>query len=449
MIENKIIMKALEISTDSRTIEKNSIYIPLVGEKFDGHDFIPESLEKGAVKVFSQIPYEKLLEKFTNNLKDKKNIEILETNKEKIEEVENTLKKYQDLARNYKREINPLTIAITGSNGKTTVKEMLASILKTKYKIHYSEANFNNEIGVPKTILSMPEDTEILILEMGMRGLGQIEDLSAIAEPNICIITNIGTAHIELLGSQENIRKAKLEIIKYAREYKQGNYSKDQEKLLLVDTKHFEKLNSDKNFKEVFQKIKCIPFNNSEKISLNMLSNDGINSSANAAIKVSELLGIGRDYSKKILENLAPIKGRGQVYIDANSNIYIDESYNASPETLLLGVNALCKEFPESNKLIISAEILENDPDLVNNAYIAIEKISEDKEKNLEFLNLSGKSNEEKNKIFLDKLNLETITNLKEISYQELKKLFTNNSVAKIIYLKASRAAKLEKLLQS
>ena len=162
-------MKALEISTDSRTIKPNDIYLPLVGEKFDGHDFIPSCLEKGASKVYSQLSLEKLFEKFKS---EENNKEIISKNKNKIEIVENCLTKYQELAREYKRKVNPLTIGITGSNGKTTVKEMLASILKSKYKIHYSEANFNNEIGVPKTILAMPEDTEVLILEMGMRGLG-------------------------------------------------------------------------------------------------------------------------------------------------------------------------------------------------------------------------------------------------------------------------------------
>ncbi|NQY81035.1 MAG: UDP-N-acetylmuramoyl-tripeptide--D-alanyl-D-alanine ligase [Candidatus Caenarcaniphilales bacterium] len=448
MIENKIIMKALEISTDSRTIKENSIYIPLVGKKFDGHDFIPDCLEKGAAKVFSQITYKDLLEKFTQSSKDKKIIEILESNKEKIEEVENTLKKYQDLARNYKREINPLTIAITGSNGKTTVKEMLASILKTKYRIHYSEANFNNEIGVPKTILAMPEGTEILILEMGMRGLGQIEELSAIAEPNICVITNIGTAHIELLGSQENIRKAKLEIIKYAEDYRKGNFSQDLKKFLLVDTKHFEKLNSDSNFKELIDSINCDSFDNSEKISLNMLSNDGINSSANAAIKVAELLGIDKESSKNILESFSPIKGRGQVYLDSENNIYIDESYNASPETLKLGVEALCKEFPNLNKLIVTAEILENDPELINAACKEIEAIAKNTENRLEFLNLSGKI-EEKKDIFLDHLKLKTISGLKEITYRNLLAMFLEKSINKIIYIKASRAAQLEKLILS
>lgn len=447
MLEIIIIMKALEISTDSRTIKKNSIYVPLIGEKFDGHDFIPESLEKGAAKVLSQIPYEKLLSKFIQKSKDKKNIEILEHNKEKIEVVESTLKKYQELARDYKREINPLTIAITGSNGKTTLKEMLASILQTKYKIHYTEANFNNEIGVPKTILSMPENIEILILEMGMRDLGQIEILSAIAEPNICIITNIGTAHIELLGSKENIRKAKLEIIKYAQDYKNLDFYK--EKLLLLDLQEFEILNSDNNFKEIIENIKCDSFNNHEQIQLNMFSNYGINASANAAIKVAELLGIAIESSKKILKKFTPIKGRGQIYIDSSMNIYIDESYNASPETLKLGIESLCKEFPQINKLIVTAEILENDPKLISEVHKEIEKISQNKENNCELLDLSGKSDAEKKILFLSILNLKIISDLKKIDYQYLKILTSEQSVNKIVYLKASRAAKLENLILS
>jgi len=202
------------ISTDSRTIKAHDIYLPLVGEKFDGHDFIIEVLKKSVDLIYSSRSLETLL---LNASQEEK--EIILANKEKIIFVENTLETYQSLASKYRVELNPLVIAVTGSNGKTTTKEMLAAVLGKYYRLHYSAANFNNEIGVPKTILEMPADTQILILEMGMRGLGQIDLLSKIAKPNICIITNIGTAHVEILGAKENIKKAKLEIINYIQDY--------------------------------------------------------------------------------------------------------------------------------------------------------------------------------------------------------------------------------------
>ena len=441
-------MKALEISTDSRTIEKNYIYVALKGEKFDGHDFIIECLEKEASKIYSELSFEELVDKFQKLNKEPRKIELLTSSKNKIQQVDSGLKKYQELARNYKRQINPLTIAITGSNGKTTAKEMLAEILKNKFKIHYSKANFNNEIGVPKTILAMPEDTEVLILEMGMRGLGQIAELSAIAEPNISLITCIGTAHIELLGSQENIRTAKLEIIDSAQNYQAGNYSKDHEKTLIVDKSLFELLNTENKYQDLLQNIECDYFSNEEIISLDMLSNNGINASANAVIKITSLLEIEDDEAKASLENFKPINGRGMIYKDELTNIYIDETYNASPETLKLGVESIIHEFSSEPKLIVSAEILENDSEIVAKTFQDIEDLTKNTENKLSFLNLENKDEVQKSKEFLEQLELKEPPQIQEISYQDLQKLKSQNSINKLVYLKASRAAKLDKLLQ-
>ena len=128
--------------------------------------------------------------------------------------VEDTLKAYQELANAYrKKQKNLKVFAITGSNGKTSTKDLLAACLGAKYNVVKTQGNFNNEIGLPKTLLDIKEDTDIAVVEMGMRGLGQIAELCKIAEPDSGLITNVGETHMELLGSMENIGKAKSEIV--------------------------------------------------------------------------------------------------------------------------------------------------------------------------------------------------------------------------------------------
>ena len=182
------------ISTDTRTICIDDIYLPLEGENFDGHDFIKQAVEKGARGYFTA----------------KKRIKYSES--KLILFVKDTRIAYLNLAKYCREKVNPVVVAITGSSGKTTTKEMVASVLQMAYKIHKSPLNHNNEIGMCQTILSQPKDTEVLILEMGMRGLREIKLLSKYSMPDIAVIVNSGSAHIGRLKTVENIAKAKCEI---------------------------------------------------------------------------------------------------------------------------------------------------------------------------------------------------------------------------------------------
>ena len=182
------------VSIDSRTINNGEIYTPIIGERFDGHQFIEDAFKKGALATFSESG------KFKNEEKP-------------IIYVEDTNKAYQDLANSYKKYLEAKIVAITGSNGKTTTKDIISSVVETKYKTEKTVGNLNNEIGVPKTILNFPADTEIGVIEMGTDGFGQIEVLSNIANPDIAIITNIGDSHLEQLKTKENIAREKLHII--------------------------------------------------------------------------------------------------------------------------------------------------------------------------------------------------------------------------------------------
>lgn len=182
------------VITDSRQIAPGCLFVPLTGERFDGHVFAAQALEQGAAGVLwerrhGQAPQGAVIE------------------------VDDTLIALQQMSQVYLRNVGCRVVGITGSNGKTTTKDMLYSLLSTTYNVHKTGGNFNNHIGLPLTILSMKPDTDIIVLEMGMSGRQEISTLSAIACPDVAVITNIGEAHLLQLGSREEIARAKVEII--------------------------------------------------------------------------------------------------------------------------------------------------------------------------------------------------------------------------------------------
>ena len=185
------------VFTDSRNPDPGALFIPLVGERFDGHAFLNEALEGGAAGCFTQRERESYLPgKF-------------------YIKVGSTQKALRDLARHYKQKFRIPFVAVTGSVGKTTTKDMVAAVLGERFKVLKTEGNFNNEVGLPLTLLRLNSNHEICVVEMGMNHFGEIEYLSSIVEPDVAVITNIGDSHIENLGSRENILKAKCEIFSH------------------------------------------------------------------------------------------------------------------------------------------------------------------------------------------------------------------------------------------
>jgi UDP-N-acetylmuramoyl-tripeptide--D-alanyl-D-alanine ligase len=183
------------VTIDSRKIQPGNLFIPFKGEHSDGHMYVEAALKSGAAAALWQrdVP------------NPPANLPILI--------VEDTLEAIQELARSYRNELDVKVVGITGSNGKTTVKDMTANLLSLQYRVKKTEGNYNNHLGMPLTILALEEDTEIAVLEMGMSGKGEIEFLTKLARPNVAIITNIGEAHLQDLGSREAIAEAKLEIV--------------------------------------------------------------------------------------------------------------------------------------------------------------------------------------------------------------------------------------------
>lgn len=181
-----------DISTDTRTIGENSLFIALKGERFDGHDFARQAVERGAAAAVTERPVEGV----------------------RCIIVDSTMKALADIASFYRNRFGGLKlVGITGSAGKTSTKEMIWLVLSEKYNTLKTKGSLNNEIGLPHTLFGIAEDTQAAVIEMGMSHAGEISRLSLIARPELCVITNIGTAHIGNLGSQENILKAKLEIL--------------------------------------------------------------------------------------------------------------------------------------------------------------------------------------------------------------------------------------------
>ena len=181
------------VSTDTRTIKPGELFIALKGENFNGNDYLAKAMESGACALITDD--EKMVPEGANAII-----------------VEDTVKALGDLANHYRFKLGCKVIAVTGSVGKTSTRTMIAAVLKTGLKVHSTERNFNNEIGMAQTILSAPEDSEVIVVEMGMRGAGQISYLTKIARPDIAIITNIGYSHIGILESKDAIMNAKMEI---------------------------------------------------------------------------------------------------------------------------------------------------------------------------------------------------------------------------------------------
>lgn len=185
------------VCTDTRKAAPGDLFIPLVGEKFDGHDFIDQAVKNGAIGIIASRP------------------DVIVPSNIIVILVADTLLALQDLARFHRQRFNIPIVAITGSNGKTTTKDMTAAMLASRFKVLKTEANYNNEIGLPLTLLQLTAQHEVAVVEMGMRGKGQIYQLANIALPTVAVITNVGETHIELLGSIKEIAAAKAELLQF------------------------------------------------------------------------------------------------------------------------------------------------------------------------------------------------------------------------------------------
>ena len=310
----------VRISTDTRTIQSGDFYLPLKGASFDGEKFIEQAIEKGAVGAFC-------------------------TGEGGTLQVKDTREAYLQLANYRRRKLDFTVVAITGSSGKTTTKELVAATLLEKFRTFKTPLNHNNEIGFCQTIFETPDDTEVLVLEMGMRGFGEIELLSKYAEPDITVISNVGTAHIGRLGSRENIAKAKCEIVKHQRGNvfiahddelirKTVDFSGEKVFYSLKDVKILEK---DTNYSKFEYRANAYELN---------VGGDYNIENALAAINVGEALKMTVKEIQEGLKKYHPIEKRWE---SVNSGGYeiINDSYNANPESMRAFIDTICELYKD------------------------------------------------------------------------------------------------------
>ena len=323
------------ICTDSRETEKDSLFVALGGARVDGHDYIHAALSLGSECV--------LCERIPDALSDRKYVALV---------VNDTLRAVGELAKAYDRRINNKKVAITGSVGKTTTKEFVAAVLSENLRLHKTEGNYNSTLGMPLSLLSMRNDTEVSVLEMGMSNLGEIEYLSRIAEPDIALITNIGSSHMEYLGSRENISRAKLEIVKGLKA--DGIVLLNGDEPLLrnreeLDGKRFYYVGfaADCHFRAqnvryaMGKTVFDVCYNDKiiENVSIPTMGNHNVYA-AMFAYAVGVNMGLSDEIIIRGLHNFKPVGMRQNIY-DIGGVTIIEDCYNASPESMKAAIRVL------------------------------------------------------------------------------------------------------------
>ena len=343
----KVFLESAGITTDSRNIGKNQLFFALWGENFNGNKYASDAISKGASSAVIDDP-------------------LYETDKTIL--VDDCLAEMQELASHHRKQLNVPVIAITGTNGKTTTKELLAAVLSKKYKVHFTRGNLNNHIGVPLTILSALQGTQIMIIEMGANHIGEIRNLCQIAKPDFGIITNIGTAHIEGFGSFEGVVKAKTELFDYLKKVNGVALYNDKDQLL-----------SERIFKYV---VRAVPYSDPTGIPLVI---DREETGTKQVLKViynhevlkleSELFGNYNYWNIKAaiasglffgvplkdaidaVEGYKPANNRSQVRITGKNKVICD-SYNANPSSMHSALESFMA-LPDTNKMVILGDMLE------------------------------------------------------------------------------------------
>ena len=300
LIQNKA---SLSVSTDTRNLPVGCVFFALHGERFDGNRFAKQALESGASLAVIDNPEYSLPEGT-----------LL---------VPNTLVALQDLARAWRRELKLPIIGITGTNGKTTTKELLAAVLSSKYNLHYTQGNLNNQIGVPLTLLQITRRHEIAIIEMGASHPGDIKELVEIAEPNCGLITNVGRAHLEGFGSFEGVQQTKKELYDYLREH-QGFIFRN------TDNPHLAKMAGD---------LETIPYTTGKMPSGTNLVGEYNAENVSAAICVGEHFGISYEQALNAIRQYVPTNNRSQSMQTGQNQLIVD-AYNANPTSMQAAINA-------------------------------------------------------------------------------------------------------------
>ena len=287
LIRNK---ESLHITTDSRKVTPGCVFVALKGEHFDGNAFVDQAREAGAEYVICG---------------------------------ENALAELQDLARAWRRELGLPILGITGTNGKTTTKELCAAVLKTKYNLLYTQGNLNNQLGVPLTLLSITRAHEMAIVEMGASHPGDIKELVEIAEPDCGLITNVGKAHLQGFGSFEGVMRTKAELYDYLREH--GGYC-----FRNTDNPYLAQMAAD---------LKTVPYTTGVMPEGTHLVGGYNAENVSAAICVGKHFGISEEDALAAIRAYVPSNNRSQLMQTEHNTVVVD-AYNANPTSMQAAINA-------------------------------------------------------------------------------------------------------------
>lgn len=327
------------ITTDSRDCPKDSIFLALKGESFDGNKFAASAIEKGCAYAIIDEPEYKQDDRF-----------IL---------VDNCLQTFKDLAREHRRQFDIPVIGITGTNGKTTTKELIATVLQQKYNVLYTQGNFNNDVGVPKTLFRLTKEHEIAVIEMGASHPGDIKTLVETAEPTCGLITNVGKAHLQGFGSFEGVIKTKCELYDFLRSRKDSLIFINADNEHLIDQIGEEEeiwlspysTDPEKQYNCISGEIiACDPFlkfrwreplmvleeegrsTKWHKVQTQLIGSYNIDNLL-AAIAVGINFGVERKKICEALENYVPSNNRSQMTVTAKNHLVVD-AYNANPSSM-------------------------------------------------------------------------------------------------------------------
>ena len=419
---HKLFLINNSVSIDTRNIKANDIFFAIKGLNFDGNKFANQAIKNGASLVVSD------------------DLEISKIS-DKIIYVNDTIKTLQELANFHRKFINTKIIAITGSNGKTTSKELMLNVLSKHYKTIATKGNLNNHLGVPLTILSMSKETQIGIVEMGANHLKEIDFLCEIAEPDFGYITNFGNAHLEGFKSLDGVIKGKSELYDYLR---------INNKLIFYNSENKKQSNLINSYTNTFSygfstNSNCV-INNSNSLNTvdveykNELIKSTIYGGYNfenicIAIAVGEYFDVGFEQIKKGIESYLPENNRSQITI-TDSNTVVLDAYNANPTSMKLAIESFCKT-SYTNKMIIVGDMFELGKD--SNKYHqeitdSLESISD-------------------TKIYIVGKDFSKTNHSKKIkSFPSTEELINNISKLNIsnysILIKGSRAMQLEKIVE-
>lgn len=333
------------VSTDSRRIPQEALFLPLAGERFDGHDFIGKALENGAAAVMSH----RACEEYP--------VPALY--------VGNTSQALLDLAGGYRMMCGGSVVGVTGSVGKTTTKELLYAVLAQQFRAEKTEGNLNNEIGLPLTLMRMTKDTEVMVAEMGMNHFGELSLLTRIAQPDLAVITNIGTMHIENLGSREGILRAKLEILEGLRPGGRVIFNGDDALLRPLAARYHAVCFGLSEGCDVRASRVCESAEGSKftvhafgKSFEAALSVPGLHNvlDALAAAAVGLLLGLSPEQIAEGLQSYAPLRQRVS---HAAGMTIIDDCYNAGPESMRAALRVLAGTPTEGRRIAVLGGMLE------------------------------------------------------------------------------------------